>query len=806
MSWKSKIANHDCELCPLHEGTDNVCIMGSGSRKSTWMIVGEAPGAAEEEGGKPFIGPAGQRLRETLVRAGLDPEDAYITNVVKCRPDQNHTPSRNDAKLCAASYLSKEIDAVRPEFVLVLGNTALQGVAGRSGITEYRGQTLVAGDRVLFPTFHPSATLRNPKLLPQFRSDLERFGRLVRGEKEDKSKDTKTRLVTTRNGLAALGRELKKAKVLSFDIETNDLHEYVEGARIVTLGFTTEVGTAWVVPLWHMSNPWNGNPLPVLKFLKPYLERPGLKIIMHNGKFDARWMAKFGIFIRQFFDTMLAAHLLDENRPKGLEVLCQLYNVRDPWKDQSARTDAYNTPLKRLARYNGRDTDATLQLYYKLRAELKEQPRLARIFIRLMMPASNVLTKVERAGLPLDVDQTERHLATIQAEIDKVDRKLRKLIPEHKRAAFNFNSYQQIAQWLFVDLGLPITELTGTGAPSSKESVLIRLARGNKAPRLLLEYRALVKRAQFYRSWLTEADANGRIHTQYKLFGTVTGRLSSEGPNLQQVPRERSARSCFAAPDGWKIVEADFSQAELRIAAMVAPEPTLLRYYHEGRDAHLEVAAEMTRRPAEWVKASDATGKTEYRKKAKGVNFGYLFGMGWEHFQDYAEENYDWRPTEAEAKDSRRLFFTKFPGFLRWHDRQRRLVGRYGSVNSPIGRVRHLPDVYSADRGVKAEAERQSINSPVQSFASDLMLVSMVLLDDTLSPREAYLVGTVHDAILLLVRDRALPWVVPLVKKTMEKRCVKAVKDWFGCEVTVPLEAEVKVGQAWGTGVEYVEG
>jgi DNA polymerase-1 len=764
------------------------------------MIVGEAPGAREDESHEAFVGAAGQLLTEELERAGLSRDEFYITNVAKCRPPSNRTPERGEAKICATTYLSREIQEVSPDFILLLGNTALQGVAGKSGITKHRGSVLQSGEARLFPTFHPAAALRNPKYLPQFRADLERFARLARGDDQTVGKDTRTKLIRTPRALAAFCRELDKQDAVAFDIETTGLQEWEDGALIVTLGFCWEPSKAYVIPLWHKSDPWGDEDgvFSVLKVLKPHLENPKIKWIMHNGKFDSRWMAQFGIFMRQTFDTMLAGHLLDENRPKGLEPLAQLLLGSDPWKDQEARTAAFDTNLKRLAVYNGRDCDKTLQLYHVMKQQLKEQPRLARVFVKLMMPASNVLTKVERIGLPLDVAKTQEQLAEVESAIQQTDLQLRAFLPQHKRTAFNFNSHPQVAQWLFVDLGLPIIERTGKGAPSSKESVLVRLARDHEGPKLLLQLRAHIKRAQFYRSWLTTADAKGRLHTQYKLFGTVTGRLSSEGPNLQQVPRERAARSCFAAPTGWKFVEADFSQVELRIAAMVAPERRMLRIFHTGEDPHLATASAMTRKPQQWVKESDATGKTEYRKKAKGVNFGFLYGMGEDHFVEYAETNYDWTPTAAEAKMARDTFFSSYQGLRPWHDRQRRLARRYGSVSSKIGRVRHLPDVYSSDRAVVAEAERQAINSPVQSLASDFMLVSMVLLNDKLPARQAYIVGTVHDALLFLVREDQAETVGRIIKHTMEAEMVKAVKRWFDFEVTVPIEAEVSIGPAWG--------
>lgn len=788
-NWKDKIRNPDCELCPLHEHAEYVCLMGSGPKNADVMVIGEAPGAREDEEHRAFVGPAGKLLDELLSQAGLTRDDCYITNVAKCRPPENRTPELRELKICASEYLSKEIAAVEPRFILLLGNSALRGMVGRSGITKYRGTTFPLGATTAMAAFHPAYALRNPKHLVALQADFKRFGRLVRGEPDPEAAATKVKIVKTKKHLLWLKRQLAKAEVISYDIETTGLEEWHDDSRIVSISFSWAQGQAVVVPLWHHASPWERSWKSVLLGLKPELEREDAKYIAHNGKFDCRWLARFGVFVPQTFDTMLAAHLLDENRPKGLKPLSQVllgvsaYDIGDDVRD------AYNVPLRRLAIYNGKDTDYTLRLYYLFRQQLIEEPRLARIFKFLMMPASNALTRIERGGMYLDVERTEKILKKVTAEVNKAESELRSYVPEYNRDNINFNSHPQVGHWLFTELGLPIIERTGKGAPSSKESVLLRLAKEHPAPKALLEYRAWIKKQQFLASWLERVDEKGRVHTNYKLAGTTTGRLSSEKPNLQQVPREGIMRTCFGAPKNYYFIQADYSQVELRIAAMVSGDPTMLRAYLTGEDLHMKTACETTG----WT--PDQVDK-ETRKKAKAVNFGFLYGMGAPKFVEYARDNYDVEVSLEEAQAIRERFFQTYSRLRPWHDRQRRLVRRYQRVQSPIGRVRHLSDVQSSDKNVQAEAERQAINSPVQSLASDLMLLSLVRLSDTLPQRDARIVGTVHDSILLEARASVAFDVANTVKEVMED--MSPVKKMFGYEITVPIVADVEVTQHWG--------
>lgn len=782
--WRDKIRNPNCELCSLHEEAEHVCLMGDGPLDTNIMVVGEAPGAREDETHRAFVGPAGKLLDEALQKAGIARSTVYITNAAKCRPPDNRTPTRGEVKLCSRTYLDSEIEEVRPDFILTVGNAALQAVAGKSGITKHRGHAYTVDGITVFPTYHPAAVLRNPKYGPEFYADFERFGRMVRGD--ETTLHTRVKLIRTTKHLNLLIKLLATAEVISYDIETTGLWEWEEGAAIVSIGFTVRPGVSYVVPIHQAYTPWR-DPDAVLRRLKPVLERRDAKYVAHNGKFDCRWLASSGIFVPQRFDTMLAAHMLDENRSKGLKNLSQILLGADAYDVGDEIKDCYNMDLHRLALYNGKDTDYTLRLYEIFRQQLIEEASSLRVFLKLMMPASNALTRVESIGMWFDLEKWEKAYQVAQANRDKFAAIMLKTT---KNKDLNFNSPKQVGEWLFEELGLPILEETATGAASTRESVLLRLSKRHKAVKALLLYRKWNKYITTYLDpWRENLDKHNRLHTTYQLHGTVTSRLSARGNAFHQVPRNYFIRGLFGAPPGWKFVEADYSQVELRIAAMVAREKRMLTSFLRGDDLHLKTAAETSgKRPEDISK--------EERKKAKAVNFGFLYGMGASKFVDYARDNYDVEVSQDEAERIRERFFEAYPALRPWHERQRRLVQRYGKVHSPIRRVRHLPDVHSGDKGIRAEAERQAINSPVQSFASDLMLLSLVRLNDSLPQREARVVGTLHDAIFFEVRDDAIDRTCRTIKQVMED--MSYVKKKFGTEVTVPIEVDIKYSQHWG--------
>lgn len=791
MSKLDHLADHNCERCPLHQWTDRRCVMGRGDPKSGIMILGEAPGAEEERTGRVFAGRAGQLLDHHLRDSGLSTLDPYVSNVVKCRPPDNRTPERIEWEACRL-YLEGEIESIRPRGILLLGNVALRAVWRKSGITKNRGVRLEVRDPLLagipvMATIHPAYVLRNPGQSAVFAEDVRRFSRLLNGE--FRAVPARTRVIRTAQHLRSLAAKIEAhSGVLTYDTEDKYQPWHPEWS-IVCLGVSFDGEVGYVVPLDHPSSPFRSQWRVAAKMLGRAIQRSRAKKIAQNGKHDNVQLAGVAAFVEHTFDTLLATHLLDENRPKNLGYLSQTYLGADVYKGsvELKPEKIQEQDLRDLCIYNAHDVCYNWQIYAPMREELIQQPRLVRLFSKLMMPASHVIQKVEYRGMYVNRDRLWDRIVKVQ---DRV-KEQREVLDEHGAKEINPNSPMQLGRWLFGSessggLGLSPIATTPTGNPSTREGVLLHY-RDHPAVRALLLYRTLQLKwlNTYLLPWSSRIDRKGRLHTTYKLYGTVTGRLSGD---LQQVPRDSFIRSVIGAPPGWCFVQADFSQIELRIAAHCAKERRMQRAFLTGEDLHL-------------VTAQSITGKSiseitkEERKKAKAVNFGFLYGMGASKFRDYAFESYELEVTKEEAELVRIKFFETFPDLTTWHDRQERIVRNLHQVQSPIGRIRHLPDVLSTDRGVAAEAIRQAINSPVQSCASDLMLFSMVLLEKQLKPQEAFMVGTLHDAIFFEVREDKVDHYVNVIKQVMENL---PLKKTFGVDLDVPIVVDIECGQHWG--------
>jgi DNA polymerase-1 len=483
------------------------------------------------------------------------------------------------------------------------------------------------------------------------------------------------------------------------------------------------------------------------------------------------------------------------------------------------------TPLPDVLEYNGLDTWHDLRLYYLFRDQLKAQPRLARLFARLMIPAVCELVLAERHGVYVDKKVLDLHHSIAREKLHGIEQELTTYVPPKHIWPDNIREMNfgpsNFARWfLFDHLQLPImargkTKDDGSpGQPSMAEAIMLDLADQTEKvvqdgdpniPQLMLDRALWFKRVTgFFEPYTRLIDHNSRIHTTFKPWGTVTGRLSSgkedvekittkgdvHGANLQQVPRDPFMRGVFGAAPGFWFVEADYSQIELRIAAFMAREDTMLHMFANGIDIHMAMAMRMTGKPASAI-------TKEERKRAKAVNFGYLFGMGVNKFIETAWSNYQLRVTEQESRAFRTSFFNEFPKLVPWHSRQRRLAHKFGRVETPMGRVRHLPDIYSPMKDVQAEAERQAINSPVQAMASDMALLSLVLVSRKFREAglDAHAIGTVHDAVNFEIPQKETTRALPIIKDTMENL---PLDEWFGVHLDVPIIADLKLGTHWG--------
>lgn len=821
--------NPTCTDCKLHRTTKNVCESGFGPTPAKIMVVSKMSNSQDWQADLEF----------ELEQLGFKPSDIYFSHAIKCKTfDQD--ASNADVKACR-KYLDAEIEVVKPKYVLCLGNEALLSVTGKSGITKYRGR--IYEDPRGFdaiPTISPSAVSRNPGQKPGYLADLRLFANRVRGLPNG-IPDPRYKVIDTRKKLLKLKRALSITEEIDFDIETTGEYWKPDG-RMVSLSATCLIKTGsgdkryvFALPLFHPESPWENQHRSVLRSIKAELEAIP-KVTAHNGSYDIKWMLQYGIDMNFTFDTMLAIHLLNENVAKGLKPQAQSRLGVEPWGIDTK--DLTQTPLKDVLHYNVLDTWYMHHIKLQLKEELKAQPRLARVFKHIMMAGSNELLRSEMRGIWLDVERLKERTPQIADKLEDIERRIMKaaklslepkkkcVYPGHedwpvdakgKPREPNFNA-SIFARWMLFDhLGLDVVKRGkpkndgSPGDPSMAEDVMLELKGKHPVVDLMLERVGYQKTlSSFFGPYAELYDDNHRIHTNFKMAGTVTGRLSSgkadadkvstprnklRGVNLQQVPRDKFVRGVFGAPPGWSFIEADYSQIELRLVAFASRDETMLHLYQIGADIHRATAGNVLGVPESQVSSED-------RKKAKAVNFGFVYGMGWRKFIETAFVKYGAVFTEQEAQAVRRAFFEHFNGLPEWHARQRRLVRKYGRVQSAIGRVRHLPDIYSPDEGVQAEAERQAINSPIQALGSDLAVLSMTQINQQFRELgiQGHCLGLVHDAINYEVKDEDVPRAIPIIKKTMED--TEIVYRKFGTVIDVPIVADVKLGRWWGDAAE----
>lgn len=384
-----------CTKCPLSGFVDDpreICTTGSGAIDASIMVVSKMPDSKKYR----------ELVTRELRQAGINTSDVLFTGAVKCATYER-SPSRKDVKVCSSEYLTREIEIVNPNWILALGNEALQATAGKSGITKYRGQTFGYGDATVFPTVSPAMVLRNPQYLTGWKADISFFANMVLGRNTEEH-IVRYRVVDSKEQLHTLVKYLKNADVVAYDVETNGFEEFKSDSAIVTLSLTLngpkyKRPATFVIPLFHPQSVWRKSWTKVLQVVAPHLTSIR-KQIAHNGKFDDRWLRQFGVEVTCTFDTMLAAHLIDENRSKSLKNLARTMLGAPAW-DISTK-NLLSTPMDIVAEYNAHDTYWTYQLYLMLREQLIERPRLARLFMRLMMPASADLTESERRGIWTD--------------------------------------------------------------------------------------------------------------------------------------------------------------------------------------------------------------------------------------------------------------------------------------------------------------------------------------------------------------------------------------------------------------------
>ncbi len=579
--------------------------------------------------------------------------------------------------------------------------------------------------------------------------------------------------------------KLTAASLVAVDTETDSLDPM--RAKIVGISFAVKAGEAAYIPLRH-DGPDAPVQLPieeVLAKLKPWLEDASAAKLGQNLKYDTHVFANHGISLRGVqHDTMLQSYVLEAHKTHGLGALGERHLGRAglSYEDLCGK-GVHQIPfaqvdVARAAQYSGEDSEMCVALHQQLWPQIEADAGLTRIYRDIEMPTSALLARIERVGVLIDAP-------LLQAQSHELGQRLLALEQEAYEIAgqpFNLGSPKQIGEILFTKLGLPVIKKTATGAPSTDEEVLEKLSLDYPLPAKILQTRGLAKLKSTYTDKLPLMinPATGRVQTNYAQAVAVTGRLSSNEPNLQNIPirtaEGRRVREAFVAPPGHLIVSADYSQIELRIMAHISEDPGLLRAFGEGVDVHKATASEVFNTPLAEV-------TPEQRRYAKTINFGLIYGMGaFGLAQSLGIE-------QKAARDYIELYFNRFAGVKRYMDTTKARAAELGYVETLFGRRIYLPEIKGGNGPRKAGAERQSINAPMQGTAADLIKLAMIAVQAALDDqgKATRIVMQVHDELVFEVPQAELDWVKAEVPQLMAGVA----------RLLVPLLAEVGVGANW---------
>ncbi|MFQ5629731.1 MAG: DNA polymerase I [bacterium] len=625
----------------------------------------------------------------------------------------------------------------------------------------------------------------------EFSSLLERFS----VEKEEEI-PAAYHTIRDKKALLNLIEMLKNAGRFTFDLETTS--QFPVQAEIVGFSFSCEERVAYYVPVkapQEGAQPFtslelgtaDGEVVDLISALKPILTDPTIPKNGQNAKYDIIVLASYGIHVAGLaFDTMVASYLLNPtSRQHNLDALAlEHFNfTKVPTSDLIGKGKKQITmrevPMEKVAYYACEDADITERLRAKFEPRLKSAG-LGELFQKVEMPLVNVLVKVERWGVKLDLPYLSEMSIEMQQKLDGLQSEIYALAGEE----FNINSPKQLGQILFEKHKMPVIKKTKTGV-STDAAVLEKLAvmHGYELPKKMIDYREIAKLKSTYVDALPRMvnPYTGRLHTSYNQTVAATGRLSSSDPNLQNIPIRteigREIRKAFIPEDsGWKFLDADYSQIELRVMAHLSKDKNLIEAFREGKDIHQTTAARVF-----GVVPDDVT--PELRRRAKEINFGIMYGMG-----VYGLSN-RLNISQHEAQSIITEYFVKYPGVNDFIIGTLADARKNGYVTTLLNRRRYLPEIRSENRNIREFAERTAINTPIQGTAADMIKLAMIGIMDRFEEEnlQSRMIMQVHDELVFEVPQEEIPSVQQIVRSEMEN----------ALHLDVPIRVEMGVGENW---------
>ena len=580
--------------------------------------------------------------------------------------------------------------------------------------------------------------------------------------------------------------QLSKADLFAFDTETTSL-DYME-AELVGVSFAIEEGVAAYVPLLHR---YEGAPEQldtqyVLEKLRPLLQSNDVRKVGQNLKYDMSVLARYDIEMKGIaFDTMLESYVLNSIASRhNMDDLALKYlgthtiHFEDIAGKGAKQITFDQIDLDLAGEYAAEDADITLKLHNVLWPKLEAEPALREVFTSIELPVLSVLSRIERNGVLLDAEMLNSQSQSLQVRLTELEQQAYTLAGEE----FNLGSPKQLQTIFFEKLSLPVLKKTPKGQPSTAEPVLQELAMDYELPRVIMEYRGLSKLKSTYTDQLPLQihESTGRVHTSYHQAVTATGRLSSQNPNLQNIPirteEGRRVRKAFIAQQGYQLIAADYSQIELRIMAHLSEDLGLLKAFAAGEDIHRATASEV------FATAIDAVSDDQ-RRSAKAINFGLIYGMSAFGLGKQLSI------PRNDAQEYIDLYFDRYPGVKAYMDKTKVLAAEQGYVETLFGRRLYLPEINTSNFQRRQGAERTAINAPMQGTAADIIKLAMVDVQRWLDMNnvDSKIIMQVHDELVLETAIHEVDRVKEALVEIMSK----------AANLSVPLVVECGVGADW---------
>lgn len=769
-----------CEECELN-GKQQV--KGEGNiATATVIVVGDAPGRNEEKLGQPFVGQSGQLLRTMLFESGAGFTDVYLTNVVKCRLDGGVKFSKQMVN-CCKRLLDEELTlAKNKKLIIACGDMAASGLGINCSITEDRGKFFDTSYGKVMLTSHPVYMLRageveyhGKSLLEFMVDDIKRAKIFVETGRWFKDIKDKIKVIRTVEDIQAMQAAFQNfTGKVGLDFETNMLDMYHKEFKVVSLSLSKGVEEAWWINLRSLDKEIIEKALKAAKDI--YWQG---NVVMHGSEFDLQVANYLGWGLKEVDDTLHVLYLLEGGNRVGGKKLKRLALDYTDYGDYGVDIGNINSLSdEELMQYNCADALVTVELFDKFWARMTDNLKYA--YKTVLTPARVLLITASVNGMKIDVPYA--------IELSK---ELKTRIEDYKNRAnievgyeINLGSPKQILNFL---------KSKGLNISSTGEEVL-ELYKSDSFVQLILDYRRAKKLLSTYvEPYIVDHTKEGNlVHGKFSLVTAATGRVAGTDPNLMNIPVKNGnmiEKMFISRFENGYILKADYSQQELRIAAVYGKDKKMEEFFKSGKDMHRMTAVEIYGTPEAWFESSDKNElkkAEEARQVAKGFNFGVIYGRGSVSIA---------RELDIEIEDAeqfRAKYFNLFSGLAQWLEDTRKFALQNGFVQSMFGRIRYL-DVNNPDQGLRGEALRQAVNTPVQGAASDVALLGGKLILDEIQKRglKTKFINFVHDALLYDIPVDELEQVIGIIKE-------KAVAVSLPIKTEVPLGIDIQWGKSWG--------